>query len=1222
MLAFGHFLWQSTMIAVLLMFVMRAASTSAARYSITLSALLLMTVCPVITFVWLSQPTHSAADVRPDPARKNKVTAPPSTAEVPIVGPAFGVFNTPLESPITLPPSFPLMEVVAPVEQSAWERIAPLLTSSYLSGVVLMLFRLAIGLWGGRTLRGQSTPVTEASILSALRRQVDALGLKLQPALAYCEHVTVPTVMGIFRPMILLPLSLTSGLTSDQLESILAHELAHLRRYDHLVNLLQRVIESLLFFHPAVWWVSNRVREEREHCCDDLVIACGALPFDYAASLLRVAELSRPSTLRPAVAAVSLLATGNKPSNLRQRIARLLGESADSHLRFRRQWPVIFLCTVCVILAGAALKVGAQSAEVDPQPAIANLPGNITVELVGVTFHTSSNKPEPDWWTPSGGPLAKVPKPRKSFLGATAPEKHRIFAVKVGGTPESTAVNVRVSRADDRVDFSTWGGGYAGKESDPPLFWTAGPFIHGKETTVRVMLLVDDWGPVQQVSTEAKRIDEPKLLPIYQRCYANIAPQKAEERSRQTALTFHWPTDQDYLATFEIWAVDKQGTRLRSGGTAGAINAREFMFDGPLAEIDHFEYRLRPFRHWVTFENVSVQPGHHTPVKVKVESLPGETNEAQEHAAAEEAFEVEAASDEPVVAYPGIEFRIAAGEADRKTDGVAWLPIVEPRMPVMDGKSGANMPVEEKRDDQWRGLVWETTADAMLADGTWQIKQCYVVPSQFETGLRKEFHIQIELDAAGSQQMLLLTSTHLQQAMAIVVDGTIISAPIIQDTISNKMLITGNYNEEAATKLADTIRKGRAKPEAETVVGTVISLEGQPKAGIEVLPFEGAPKPPRELNETFRTDANGQFRVPKVWHETDRRLTLVARRGKEQLGWFDFALHQPSETSPEPEDGSFHVMLLPMSRTVQGRILDEEGMPLAKASVQIASLEHAVNSRADSWIHKRPGTVPLLEGAVTGEDGTFVLRLPRDTSASLKVSHPDRVTEWINVSKDEVNFADVKLSKATIVVGRVTDSRTGMPIAGIDIGLRMGDRPTSKFVQLPAGRANVNKAPVEVAVFVGGIATTDANGDYKVSGLRSGEYTIEFIKGADPTLAAPCMTNVVLESGDTFHADFELPVGKHLTGRVVDGETGEPIFGCTVTYSGDSRNGTTGLETKTNVKGEFKLLVPPGRCRVDAMADHFSVEGSVRNLYVLDEGEPESVVLKAGPSNKPVPEGF
>jgi protocatechuate 3,4-dioxygenase beta subunit len=875
------------------------------------------------------------------------------------------------------------------------------------------------------------------------------------------------------------------------------------------------------------------------------------------------------------------------------------------------------------MLAGAALKIGAQSAEDDPQPAIANLPENITVELVGVTFHTSSNEPEPDWWTPSGGPLANVPNPRKSFLGETAPEKHRIFGVKVRGTPESTAVNVRVSRADDRVDFFTWGGGYAGKESDPPLFWMAGPFVKGKQTTVRVMLLVDDWGPVQQVSTEAQRIDEPQLLPIYQRCYANIAPQKVEERSRLTALTFHWPADQDYLATFEAWAVDKQGTRLRSGETAGPINAREFTFDGPLSEIDHFEYRLRPFRHWVTFENVSVKPGHHTPVKVTVESFPGETAEGQEHAAVEEAIEVESASDEPEVAYPGIEFRIAAGEADRDVDGVVWLPIVEPRVPVPGGKSGANMPVEEKRENKWHGLVWETTAHAMLADGTWQIKQCDVVPSQFGTGLRKQFHIQIELDAAGGEQMRLLTTTHLKQAMAIVVNGTIISAPVIQATINNKMLIVGNYNEEAATKLADAIRKGRAKPDAETIVGTVVSPDGQPIVGIEVLAFEGAMKAPRQLEQTFRTDENGQFRVPKVWHEVEHRLTLVARQGNEQLGWFDFALHQPSATSPEPEDGSFQLMLLPMSRDVRGRILDESGMPLAKASVRISSLEHAVNSAADNWIDQTRGDEPLLKRAVTDEDGTFELRLPKDSAATLTVSYPEQITEWIHVPKDEVNVTDTKLDKATKVIGKVLDSRTGMPISGVVFGLRMANHPKSKHVQLPRGRAIRNNAAHEFQVGVWAtIATTDANGDYRISGLRRGEYTIEFMNGVDPILAAPGITNVVLESCDTLHADFELMVGKHLTGHVIDDETGEPVSGCTVTYSGHSRNNSTGLETTSNEKGEFQFLVPPGRCRLNATADRFPVEGSVRNLDIPDEGEPQPVVLKAGLRRQPIIEGF
>jgi beta-lactamase regulating signal transducer with metallopeptidase domain len=319
MLALGHFLRQGTLIAVAMAIMMRAVSSSAVRYRWSLSALLLMAVCPIITFLSLTQPATLAAVVREVPETGNQTLTHNPVAGMPDAGQATEVASKPLESPTTLPPTIPSVAFVSPAERSAWERIAPLLTSLYLSGVVLLLFRLAIGLWGGRTLRGQSKPVEEPALVSALRRQVDALGLKLQPALAYCEHVTVPTVMGIFRPMILLPLSITSGLTPDQLESILAHELAHLRRYDHMVNLLQRVIESLLFFHPAVWWVSNRVREEREHCCDDLVVACGAVPFDYAASLLRVAELSRPTMLRPAVAAISLLATGHKPSNLRHR---------------------------------------------------------------------------------------------------------------------------------------------------------------------------------------------------------------------------------------------------------------------------------------------------------------------------------------------------------------------------------------------------------------------------------------------------------------------------------------------------------------------------------------------------------------------------------------------------------------------------------------------------------------------------------------------------------------------------------------------------------------------------------------------------------------------------------------------------------------------------------------------------------------------------------------
>jgi len=120
---------------------------------------------------------------------------------------------------------------------------------------------------------------------------------------AWCARVAVPTVVSLVKPAILLPLSLSSGLSAAQVEMLLLHELAHLRRRDHWINLAQWAIETLLFFHPAVWMISRRVRVERELACDDMVLAAGVGQTPYAESLLRMAELSRravaPSQSRP-----------------------------------------------------------------------------------------------------------------------------------------------------------------------------------------------------------------------------------------------------------------------------------------------------------------------------------------------------------------------------------------------------------------------------------------------------------------------------------------------------------------------------------------------------------------------------------------------------------------------------------------------------------------------------------------------------------------------------------------------------------------------------------------------------------------------------------------------------------------------------------------------------------------------------------------------------------
>jgi len=140
--------------------------------------------------------------------------------------------------------------------------------------------------------------------------------------------------------VILLPLDLLAGMPAGQLETILLHELAHIRRHDYLVNLLQTVAENLLFYHPAVWWISRVIRTEREHCCDDLVVAVRGDAHDYAVALTTLE--TRRWTGEPVLAS-----TGG---NLVKRIHRLLHHSERPHTALT---PAFAACLIVVTAAVA-----------------------------------------------------------------------------------------------------------------------------------------------------------------------------------------------------------------------------------------------------------------------------------------------------------------------------------------------------------------------------------------------------------------------------------------------------------------------------------------------------------------------------------------------------------------------------------------------------------------------------------------------------------------------------------------------------------------------------------------------------------------------------------------------------------------------------------------------------------------------------------------------------
>jgi beta-lactamase regulating signal transducer with metallopeptidase domain len=159
-------------------------------------------------------------------------------------------------------------------------------------GASVGLLRLATGLWRLRQLRRSCTAILAADLDPAVRATVNAIVASRPVTIATSEGVRVPAAIGFWRPTIVLPEWALRELRSKDLNVILLHEFAHLRRWDDWTNLIQKIVRALFFFHPAVWWIENRLAVEREMACDDAVLAETANPHGYASCLVSLLEKS------------------------------------------------------------------------------------------------------------------------------------------------------------------------------------------------------------------------------------------------------------------------------------------------------------------------------------------------------------------------------------------------------------------------------------------------------------------------------------------------------------------------------------------------------------------------------------------------------------------------------------------------------------------------------------------------------------------------------------------------------------------------------------------------------------------------------------------------------------------------------------------------------------------------------------------------------------------
>lgn len=191
----------------------------------------------------------------------------------------------------------------------------PLLTLLWGAGVAALSLRMLAGWAGVYRLGRVKTSAVPASLQRRAAELAAAMGISRTVEVLASGMAEAPMTFGVARRVILLPVSALTGLSHSMLEAILAHELAHIRRHDYLVNLVQTAIETLFFYHPAVWWVSRQIRAERENACDDMAISLLGNPLAYARALASMEEL-RPAP-RMALAA--------NQGDLLSRIQRMLG---------------------------------------------------------------------------------------------------------------------------------------------------------------------------------------------------------------------------------------------------------------------------------------------------------------------------------------------------------------------------------------------------------------------------------------------------------------------------------------------------------------------------------------------------------------------------------------------------------------------------------------------------------------------------------------------------------------------------------------------------------------------------------------------------------------------------------------------------------------------------------------------------------------------------------
>nr|WP_295929272.1 M56 family metallopeptidase [uncultured Dyadobacter sp.] len=336
--AFGwtliHSIWQGTllMLCAVAVFYFLRKKTAATRYLAAVGFLFAQVIVSAGTFIYYYPKNTTAITSAKGLARQTALSASRAWAEV----------------SADMPISFKVqMWLAAHLHE---------LVICWLIGSGILLLRFAGGWIFTERLRLNAKVIMDKEWRA--RFGVITAKMNIAKAVEFREtaKVLTPMVIGAFSPVVLIPIGLLSGFSTAQVEAILAHELAHIRRNDYLINMLQSFVEVIFFFHPAIWWLSERVRTEREHCCDDIALAVCGDKMSLAHALVKVAEWQAAPGLAMAFA--------SKKPLLLHRVQRVLGLNPKPVRTFSSLPAMIFAIGLVIGLSAYAV---AQKVEKDKE---------------------------------------------------------------------------------------------------------------------------------------------------------------------------------------------------------------------------------------------------------------------------------------------------------------------------------------------------------------------------------------------------------------------------------------------------------------------------------------------------------------------------------------------------------------------------------------------------------------------------------------------------------------------------------------------------------------------------------------------------------------------------------------------------------------------------------------------------------------------------------------